>query len=198
MSSNAFMRSSQASRRVLAVVLLAAALAYPLVAYGLLTELPPAILAIGLVAALVLRLSLAPDAAPGPIRWAAVAAAAGVALLTMFDGVTAIKAYPVLISLGLATVFALTLLRPPSAIERIARLSGTVMNERTIAYTRNVTIIWLVFFLLNAAVSLWTARQSMEIWTLYNGLLSYLFVALLFAAEYAVRIFWRQAAGSAR
>lgn len=192
---NAFMRCSQVNRRFFAAALLAAALAYPPIAYGLLTRVPPVSLAIGLVAVLVLRLSLAPAISLGPVRWAAAAAAAGVAFLAPVDGTAAIKAYPIFISLGLAAVFALTLVRPPSAIERIARLSGAVLDDRAIAYTRTVTMVWLAFFLLNAAVSLWTARQSMEVWALYNGLLSYLMVGLLFAAEYAVRVRRQQVSG---
>lgn len=183
-------------RRLVAAGLLVVALAYPLIAYGLLTRLPPGALALALVGLLLLRLAIATDTASAPARWAAGGAALGVAALALFDGLVAIKAYPVLISLGLAVVFGYTLAYPPSAIERIARLSAGVLDARTIAYTRAVTIVWLVFFLVNAAISLWTATQSLEIWTLYNGLISYLAVAMLFMAEYAIRIRWRQPAGS--
>lgn len=188
----------QGKRRLIAAGLLVIALAYPLIAYGLLSRLPPGALALALVALLMLRLAIATDAASTPARWAAGGAALGVAALALFDGLVAIKAYPVLISLGLAAVFAYTLAYPPSAIERIARLSAGVLDARAIAYTRNVTVVWLVFFLVNAGISLWTSAQSLEIWTLYNGLISYLVVATLFMAEYAIRIRLRRPAGSTR
>ena len=84
--------------------------------------------------------------------------------------------------------FALTLRHGPSMIERFARLVEPVMDEAAIAYTRKVTLVWCAFFALNGLASLYTALYaSLALWTLYNGLLAYLLMGLLFAVEYAVR-----------
>jgi uncharacterized membrane protein len=57
-------------------------------------------------------------------------------------------------------------------------------------YLRKVTLVWLGFFVANAAISAATAMSgSLELWTLYNGLISYLIMAGLFAGEWIVRGF---------
>lgn len=168
--------------------LLALALAYPLIAYIALHWLSPLLVAGGLVGVAGLRLLVQSRSSEHRFGAGALGVAAlGVALLAPFDGVAAIKLYPIAVSLGFAAIFAWTLIRPPSAIERIARLWGSELDERGIAYTRKVTTVWIGFFLLNAAISAWTAGESLETWTLYNGFLSYVLTGALFLAEYVVR-----------
>ena len=100
----------------------------------------------------------------------------------------AVKAYPILMSLLFAGVFGYSLLSPPTVIERIARISEPDLPPEGVAYTRRVTIIWLGFLLINAAISLMTALWgSTQQWTLWNGLLSYLCMGVLFAGEFCVR-----------
>jgi uncharacterized membrane protein len=51
-----------------------------------------------------------------------------------------------------------------------------------------VTQVWCWFFSVNGAIALATALwASPAIWTLYNGLIAYLVMGLLFAGEYVVR-----------
>jgi uncharacterized membrane protein len=113
-----------------------------------------------------------------------------VGLLTFFDQVLALKSYPVAISLSLAAVFAYSVVNPPSIIERFARLLEPNLNAKGVRYTRNVTIVWIVFLICNAGVSLLTAFYgSLEFWTFYNGFLSYMCVGALMAGEFIVRQF---------
>jgi uncharacterized membrane protein len=89
----------------------------------------------------------------------------------------------------LLAVFVASLVHPPSAIERVARLQDPDLPEYAVAYTRRVTQVWCGFFLGNGLVALYTAIHSpLEIWTLYNGLIAYLLMGIVFAAEYAVRL----------
>ena len=102
--------------------------------------------------------------------------------------VLAAQAYPPLISLCLAATFAWSLARPPSAIARIARLSNPDMPPAAIAYTRNVTKVWTIFFLANAAIATACALWfTVAIWTLWTGLISYLLIGALFIGELVVR-----------
>jgi uncharacterized membrane protein len=39
----------------------------------------------------------------------------------------------------------------------------------------------------NALIALWTTTASLEVWTLYNGLIAYVLVALLISAEWLYR-----------
>ncbi|GLO61994.1 hypothetical protein MACH09_25020 [Vibrio sp. MACH09] len=95
--------------------------------------------------------------------------------------------YPVAVNLCMLCVFAYSLNQPKTIIERLARLQEPDLPQSGIDYTRKVTIVWCLFFVINGSIALYTCFQSMEIWTLYNGLVSYLFAGSLFAIEWLVR-----------
>lgn len=99
-----------------------------------------------------------------------------------------LKLYPVIVNATLLGVFAYSLIVPPSAIERIARMRDPHLPAPATGYTRRVTQVWCVFFAVNGAIALYTALYaSSALWSLYNGLLAYIFIGLLFAGEYCVR-----------
>ena len=100
-----------------------------------------------------------------------------------------LKFYPVLMNLGFLFVFAISLIRPPTVIEKIARLSTQdELEAGAISYMQKVTCVWSAFFMLNASISAYTAIWgSEEQWVLYNGFIAYLLIGFLFAAEWLVR-----------
>ena len=95
--------------------------------------------------------------------------------------------YPAAVSLALLLLFARSLIHPPTMIERIARLSEPDLPASGVRYTRQVTKVWCLFFVFNASVAVATAFGSREAWLLYNGLLSYLLMGVLFVGEWIVR-----------
>ena len=100
-----------------------------------------------------------------------------------------LRFYPVLISFSLFVVFFTSLFYPPPIIERLARLQHPNLPEQGVRYTRKVTQVWCVFFMLNGLIAAVTALwSSFAFWSLYNGLISYLLMGLLMAVEYGVRI----------
>ena len=106
-----------------------------------------------------------------------------------------VKLYPVLINVAGAAWFAWTLIRPPSAAERLARLANPreKFDWRKSLYTRRVTQIWVGFFLFNGAAATYTAlAASTGVWTIYNGLISYLLIGLLLGGEYLFRLRYRK------
>lgn len=106
---------------------------------------------------------------------------------------TVLKTYPLLINLAGAGYGLYTLTHPPSAIERLARASGMAVDSAGTRYTRGVTKLWVLFFLLNGLVSAYTALWcSTAVWSLYNGFISYCLVALLFVTEYCYRGYYRR------
>ena len=119
----------------------------------------------------------------------------GIGLVVCIVGVISnsllmIKLYPVLISTLMLGVFGYSLLYPPTVIERLARITEPDLPAEAVIYIRKVTVVWCIFFTLNALVALWTVLfASMAVWTFYNGLLSYLLMGLLFAVEFVVRFF---------
>jgi uncharacterized membrane protein len=104
-----------------------------------------------------------------------------------------LKLYPSLISLSLLIVFGYSLWQPQTMIERIARITEPDLSAAGVHYTRQVTYVWCVFFVVNGSIALYTSLfSSLEVWTFYNGLLSYLLIGALFAIEYSVRMMLRR------
>ncbi len=161
-------------------------LCYPLLVYAGLQLFPPWTIGVALLGLMGLRLAMSSRRSPLVVAgWLAAFAFLAILLISPLDGV---RLYPVIVSLTLAAVFAATLIHPPSAIERIARMREPDLPLAGIVYTRNVTAVWLAFFLLNASIAAWTASYaSLETWTLYNGLISYIAIGLLMAVEFLLR-----------
>lgn len=108
----------------------------------------------------------------------------------------AVKLYPLIVTGSFLSFFAMSLFpgRTP-VIEKIA--SYTVKAEDRDDFFRNycrkVTVAWCVFFVMNGLVSLATALFcSDETWTLYNGVISYVLIGMMFTAEYIIRIILRK------
>ena len=96
--------------------------------------------------------------------------------------------YPTFVNLVLLTIFVHSLYSPPAMITRLARLREPELSATAIRYTRNVTVVWALFFLLNGSVSLCTALwATAETWALYNGLVAYVLVGALIGGEWLVR-----------
>lgn len=97
-------------------------------------------------------------------------------------------AYPVLVNLLLLGSFAYSLRHPPSAIETLARLQTPDLPPQAVAYTRRLTQIWCVFFLVNAAVAACLALAGLHTaWALYTGIISYLLMGILLGGEWLYR-----------
>jgi uncharacterized membrane protein len=99
-----------------------------------------------------------------------------------------LKFYPVLVNAGFLALFGWSLYAPPTVIERMVRLRTPDLPAAAVAYINKVTAVWCVFFVLNGTVAFITARYaSTAVWLLYNGLIAYALMGLLFAGEYLVR-----------
>jgi uncharacterized membrane protein len=99
-----------------------------------------------------------------------------------------LKLYPVIVNATMLGVFAYSLIDPPTVVERLARMREPNLPAQAIGYTRAVTRVWCVFFFVNGAIALYTSMYgSSALWSLYNGLIAYILIALLFAGEYCVR-----------
>lgn len=99
-----------------------------------------------------------------------------------------LKLYPVLLSLSFLLMFGWSLRHPPSMVERMARLQEPNLPAAAIPYTATVTKVWCVFFAVNGCLAFVTAFwASNELWLLYNGLISYILMGILFGGEWLVR-----------
>ncbi len=164
---------------------------YPLLVYFGLNYLGPRWLAVILLVAVGARLLLARVVAGNfgqhHSLWLLLAAVAATLVTLVSGSVIGLKFYPVLVSLVLLMVFGVSLWRPPTVIERFARLQHADLPSYAVAYTRKVTWVWCGFFVTNGVIALSTVYASDELWALYNGLLSYIAIGALLAGEYPVR-----------
>ena len=107
----------------------------------------------------------------------------------IFDIEVGLLFYPVIINSALALIFSYSLVNPPPIIERLARLTQADLPDHAVIYTRTVTKVWLGFFILNGLVACYTAIfTSLQTWTIYNGFIAYILMAILFCGEYLVRL----------
>lgn len=109
------------------------------------------------------------------------------------DNAVFLRALPILINVALFVIFFASLSHPPSMIEIFARLMEKNLPPEATHYCRSATRVWCAFFVLNGLLSLFTAVATpFWVWTLYNGFISYVLIALLFLAEYCFRIGFRR------
>lgn len=102
--------------------------------------------------------------------------------------------YPVWINAGMLLLFGWSLCYPPTIVERLATLMEGKLDEKGVAYTRKVTWVWCVFFLLNGSIAAFTAWWGdWELWALYNGFIAYLLIGILMSGEWLVRRYVRAA-----
>jgi len=177
--------------RILGLALAAIGLAYPVLVYLGLSLLNPIHIVVLLLVFVLVRIvaSLRGEAVlDRAMRTAMLFAACLVALVFVLDEELALKVYPLAVSAALAAIFAYSLLRPPSIVERIAQIAEGEVPEDARGYMRAVTKVWVVFFVVNGTISAWTAVfESREMWTLYNGFIAYLLIGALFVGELLVR-----------
>lgn len=172
--------------RLIALGLLLAGLAYPFAVYLGLEHLSPRLFALLLGALWLARMFSGKQT---PLSRTLTTVALLFCLLLGLAGEPALlRWYPVLISLALLGLFAGSLCSGMPIIERLARLSEPELPPAAVRYTRQVTWVWVGYFIVNAAIASGLALWApLSWWTLYTGLIAYLLMGLLFAGEWLVR-----------
>lgn len=109
----------------------------------------------------------------------------GVGLIVFNDDIF-LKLYPVLMNISVCLVFALSLRETP-LVEQFAEKMGHKLDAVQKEYTRRVTYAWAIFMFFLAIASTITVFLSDEIWTLFNGLISYILIAIMMGTEFIIR-----------
>ncbi|BCJ09389.1 MULTISPECIES: hypothetical protein [unclassified Pseudomonas] len=173
-------------KRLIGLGLLLAGLLYPFAVHFGMAHFAPWQFGL-LLGGLWLARALSTPRRPGSL-WMALAALAFCALLGLSDSPHLLRWYPVLISAFMLALFGASLLRGMPVAERLARLREPDLPPHAVRYTRRVTQVWCLFFLANglvaAGLTLWA---PLAWWTLYNGLIAYAAMGLLFAVEWLIR-----------
>jgi uncharacterized membrane protein len=133
----------------------------------------------------------------GPARevWALLREHLGLVLLIGLAMITGerliLQLLPIAVSLYLLATFGWSLRAGPPIVERMARLVDPDLPDFCVPYCRKVTIAWCSFLALNSLCIAWLAWFGpFQWWALYTGLVAYLLLGLLFAAEFSVRKLW--------
>jgi uncharacterized membrane protein len=171
--------------KLLTCVLAALAIAYPLLVYWGLGRFEPRYMAALLAVVACGRALLVRQI----LWWCAAGGALALCVWSFAsNGLVPLKLYPVLVNALFLALFVGSLVYPPSAIERLARLREPQLPISAVAYTRRVTQVWCVFFVCNGVLATATAVWASEaFWALYNGLLSYAAMGILMGLEWCVR-----------
>jgi uncharacterized membrane protein len=165
---------------------------YPLLIFGGLQFLDPRTVALLVLAGLALRYRRHAARLLSGFSGAQFAALGippllGVAVLAT-NSETLLRLYPAAVSASMLILFGVTLLYPPSMVERFARFREEALSEESVRYTRRVTQAWCLFFIVNGAIAAYTAAfASREAWVLYNGVFAYVLMGSLFAGERLIR-----------
>lgn len=165
-------------------------ISYPFLVWFSLDYLQPRYLALALAGLFLLSFLYCHPSQPRGGAWSLVLAACPLFLLViaLINETRWLLAYPVFVSLVFFTVFASSLVYPPTVVERLARLEDPNLPPTGVVYTRKVTQVWSGFFLVNAAISLVTIWHGDPwLWSLYNGGIFYVLMGLLMVVEMTVR-----------
>jgi uncharacterized membrane protein len=168
---------------------------YPVIVYFGLQILPPSFFGIALLVLLGLRFGvLLPEERPVLIPvlgtfvvYAVTASVLGSQRMLLF--------YPVLVSATLCAVFLNSLRHEEPLLLRLLKARGVPLSKYAPRYLYRLTIAWAVFFVVNGSIATWTTTQSLETWTLYNGFLSYCFVAAFAGFEFLFRRWYKRRMG---
>ena len=177
-----------APKRIVTIVLALLGIAYPVIVYFGLGVVSPRIILIAAIIFVLARAAMFFTAR----KYGAGLIASIVAVILGAAGfaseILALRFYPVIVSITLALVFTMSLFSGMPVIERFARLQTPSLDSFGVRYTRKLTKVWIMFFIANGLFALWTALYAtLENWTLYNGLISYILIAVLFVGEWPVR-----------
>ena len=96
--------------------------------------------------------------------------------------------YPVVVNVVMLAVFGSSLWSAMPLVERLARLREPELPPAGVRYTRQVTRVWCLFFIVNGSIALFTALHGdMRLWTAWNGAIAYVLMGTLMAGEWLVR-----------
>lgn len=189
--------------RLARLLFVLASIAYPFIILGGLFffKAPPRLLSLSLLVIVVLNfLANSGDARKGGFAalrfWAVSGILTGlIVLIVLTNSAGLVKFYPVLMNIFLFGGFAWTLRSGPPMIYRFAILQDKTIaynasQAQIAAYCRSVTLVWCGFFVINGSIALVTALWASElVWSVYNGMISYGLIGILFLVELVFRHF---------
>lgn len=100
--------------------------------------------------------------------------------------------YPTLINIFIFFIFFIGINKKP-LIQQLAEIEHTLrglppLNNRQIEYTKNLNYIWCFLFATNAIITfILSLEEDKVLWTVYSGILVYIFSTILFLGDRVYR-----------
>ena len=107
----------------------------------------------------------------------------------IFPHILMVKLLPAFINLVLLSIFTYSIISPPTVIEKFASAmhKGQFKKEQ-VDYTRKITVIWAVFFLLDLLAVVYIAfYRTMLDWAIFTGAINYILMGIIFFGEVLYR-----------
>jgi uncharacterized membrane protein len=110
------------------------------------------------------------------------------------DSPLLLRCYPIVMNLIAAYMFGITLLRPPTMIERIAAIRGVEPHTPASRhYMKRLTVVWTIFLIINCVISTYTVTATtLGVWAIYNGFIVYILFGLLLGGEIVYRAHYKR------
>lgn len=178
--------------RALFVVTVAA---YPFIIYFGLQHLPPSFFGLVLLILLGLRYGvLLPSERPVLLPLLAIFFTYALTA-TLIKSTAMLLYYPALVNGCLCVVFLYSLRQGDPLLLRFVRARRWPISAHGPKYLYWLTAVWAAFFAMNGIISLWTTTISIEVWTVFNGLISYFLIAALMGGEWVFRRHYKNRMG---
>ena len=179
-------------KSVVKVFLVALLVTYPLFVFLALVvfELPISIVSIGMMIIAIAYFGFFHT--KGKRNWSAILLGAMAIAVLITQSETVLKFYPIVLTLVFLFVFGVPLLRGSSIITYFAMMMdsaiethpGRGMLERC---CKALNIVWIIHFIVSLTINfLIVFGSTLEIWTLYNALISYLVQGLIIALQFPI------------
>ena len=97
-----------------------------------------------------------------------------VVILFAFSKFTLLKVFPIVSNASVFIIFLASLLKDEKLkYEKDITATNSKINKKLV-------LLWTIFFFINLGVSIWTAFLPDWIWIIYNGIILYLILVILF------------------
>ncbi|MFC4701783.1 hypothetical protein ACFO4O_16650 [Glaciecola siphonariae] len=181
-------KQAKAVNAILSLLIAALLLSYPFVVYRFVETIEPMVFAAVLFIAGLLRFLVLGKTRQGSDYLILIAVGFFCACVVIINSEQILKFYPVLMNVAIGTLFITSLKNEHCLIEKFAHLSKKKPPPEAKGYLRSLSLAWGLLLITNGIVSAYTAwYTSLAFWALYNGVLSYVLIALFAACEYLYR-----------
>ena len=178
---------------LLIAAIVIATFVYPFIVFTSIEKIGPASLSIILLCLLVARVVIR-GKFNEPEQYLQLALVGSLCLIAAWQqSEFLLRFYPVAMNLVFSAFFFLSLRKEITLIEKFSQYFVKNPEPHQRKYMRGLTKAWGLLLLLNACLAAYTACcSSLEVWTLYNGVISYILFGLFSLAELVNRHFYKK------